>query len=103
MNSTQSKQMNEIATYYFIYKNHFNVLSFSNGDYDYSDPYYQYYRDVEIAFSRLEEEEKLIIINEFFDSPPVNWWKKIYAKRKEYLASRNRAVENFLKLFHAGS
>ena len=102
MNKNQIKRMNEIATYYFIYKNHFNILSFSSGDYDYSDPYYQYYRDVEIAFSQLTEEEKLIIINEFFDSPSVNWWKNIYS-RKEFLANKNKAVENFLRYFHENS
>lgn len=102
MNKNQIKRMNEIATYYFIYKNHFNILSFSSGDYDYSDPYYQYYRDVEIAFSQLSEEEKLIIINEFFDSPSVNWWKNIYS-RKEFLINKNKAVENFLRYFHADS
>ena len=99
MNGSQSKQMNEIATYYFIYKNHFNILSFSSGDYDYSDPYYQYYRDVEIAFSQLSEEEKLIIINEFFDSAPANWWKNIYS-RKDFLIIKNRAMQNFLRYFH---
>lgn len=102
MKSYQLKKMNEIATYYFIYKNHFNLLSFSSGDYDYSNPYYQYYRDVEIAFSQLDEEEKMIIINEFFETPPVDWWKKLYS-RKEYLAMKNKAVERFLRYFHEGS
>jgi len=99
MNSSQSKQMNEIATYYFIYKNHFNVLSFSSGEYDYSDPYYQYYRDVELAFSHLNNEEKNIIINEYFDTAPIDWWKTIYS-RKEFLCCRRKAVENFLRYFH---
>ena len=99
MKSYQSKKMNEIATYYFIYKNQFNLLSFSSGDYDYSDPYYQYYRDVEIAFSHLDEEEKLVIVNEFFETPPTDWWKKIYS-RKEYLSIKNKAVEHFLRYFN---
>lgn len=100
MNGSQSKQMNEIATYYFIYKNHFNVLSFSSGEYDYSDPYYQYYRDVELAFSHLSSEEKNIIINEYFDTAPTDWWKTIYSK-KEFMNCRRKAVENFLRYFHA--
>ena len=98
MKKCQSKKMNEIATYYFIYKNQFNLLSFSSGDYDYSNPYYQYYRDVEIAFSHLNEEEKLIIANDFFESTRADWWKPIYS-RKEYLANKNKAVSHFLRYF----
>ena len=101
MNSSKSKKMNEIATFYFIYKNQFNVLSFSSGEYDYSNPYYQYYRDVELAFSKLDEEDKLIIINEFFETPPLNWWKKNYS-RKEFLQSKNKAVDHFLRYFREG-
>ena len=99
MNSSQSKQMNEIATYYFIYKNHFNELSFSSGEYDYSYPYYQYYRDVELAFLHLNNEEKNIIINEYFEITPSDWWKAIYS-RKEFINFRNKAVENFLRYFN---
>ena len=99
MKSYQLKKMNEIATYYFIYKNQFNVLSFSSGDYDYSSPYYQYYRNVEIAFSHLDEDEKLIVINEFFESTRADWWKKHYT-RKEFIVNKNKAVEHFLRYFN---
>ena len=98
MKSCQSKKMNEIATYYFIYKNQFNLMSFSSGDYDYSNPYYQYYRDVEIAFSHLNEDEKLIVMNDYFESVSTDWWKKVYTK-KEYLLFKNKAVEKFLRYF----
>ena len=98
MKSYQKQKMNEIATYYFIYKNHFNVMSFSSGEYDYESPYYQYYRDVEIVFSHLNDDERLIIVNDFFESAPIEWWKKIY-KKNEYLNQKRKAINHFLRLF----
>ena len=98
MNYRQKQKMEEIVLRYFVFKNQFNVMAFSSGDYDYSHPYYQYYRDVELAINRLNSEEKLIISNDFFVNSPSKWWKEVYTK-EDYVRYKAKAITNFLRYF----
>ena len=88
-----------ISKLYFVSRNQFNLLSLSNGSFDYHSPFYLFYRDVEIALSLLEQEEKLIIQNEFFMKSNLNWWEEFFDK-KEYMKKRDQAILKFVRYFH---
>ena len=93
------KQLDEIVTNYFVYKEKFKVLSFSSGQLDFSNPYYIYYRDVELALSRLDDNQKLIIKNDYFELYDRMWWKLIFTKT-EYVREKRKAIRNFVRYFY---
>ena len=61
-----SKIIKEFVKGYFVSKKQCENMSFSSGSINYSNPYYIYYRNVELAFMKLDEDEKLIINNDYF-------------------------------------
>ena len=89
-------EIEEIAKRYFLSKNQYKVESFSSGKEDYFNPYYQYYRNIEIAFSKLDEDSKLIINNDYFYNSYFGWWKVIFTER-EYLSKKKKAKREFIK------
>ena len=98
-NSSFITETQNISKNYFICRNSFNLSSFSSGYSDLMSPLYIFYRDVEIALSLLEKEEKFIIQNEFFSNCNPLWWKP-YFKKRTYLKKRDEATEKFVRLFH---
>ena len=66
MDTKIEKRLLKIVNDYFICKNHFRLLTFSNGHPDYDSPFYQYYRDVELTFLKLDKDEQIIIRYEYF-------------------------------------
>lgn len=90
---------NQIVKNYFICKNQFAIKSFSNGEVDYQNPFYIFYRDVELAYSLLNKEEKLIIENEYFFNTNPTWWRSFYGP-KAYQLKKEQAVLKFVRYFH---
>ena len=99
MNDRNSELINSIANGYFISKRKLKLAGFSSGKIDNTNPYYKYVLDVELAFKRLSEDEKLIINNDYFYNDYYGWWKLIFKKR-EYLSIKKRAEKNFLRYFY---
>ena len=99
MSTKKEDVINSIAKAYFVSKKQLELNSFSSGRVDYSNPYYKYCKDVEFAFSRLNEDEKLIINNDYFYNDYFGWWKVIF-KEREYLVLKRKAERNFLKYFY---
>ena len=93
------QQLNDIVKNYFLCKKQFSIMSFSSGQINYSNPYYIYYRDVEIALQKLEDEERLIIKNDYFNDVPRLWWRKFFS-HEEYSLFKRAAIKNFVRLFH---
>ena len=91
--------INSIITNYFISKNRFNIVCLSSNECDYKNPFYIFYRDVEIALSLLNQEEKMIIENEYFLHLSDSWWKP-YFKEKTFLHKKEKAIGKFVRLFH---
>lgn len=96
---TIEKQMDDIIKKYFVSRKQFNLIRFSSGEEDYTNPYYVYYRNVEIAFSKLDETEKLIINNDYFLNDYYGWWELLFSK-KTYLKNKKLAVKKFLRLVY---
>ena len=96
---TIEQQMNDIINKYFVSKKQFNLIRVSNGEDDYTNPYYVYYRNIEIAFSKLNEVEKLIINNDYFLNDYYGWWELLFSK-KTYLKNKKQAVKKFLRLVY---
>lgn len=46
-------------------------------------------------FDTLKEDEKLVILNDFYDMVSVNWWIGIYS-RSTYYRIKNKAIEKML-------
>ena len=93
------KQINEITYKYFVSRKQYNLMSFSSGEDDYFNPYYVYYRNVEIAFSKLNETEQLIINNDYFYNDYYDWWKLLFPKKK-YQKMKREAVRKFVRLVY---
>ena len=49
----------------------------------------------ETFFNTLEEDEKLIIMNDFYERLNVNWWIGTYS-RSTYYRIKNRAIDRML-------
>ena len=92
-------QIKEIINNYFICKNQYALSKFSSGMEDYSNPYYLYIRDVELALFSLNYDERNIVSNDFFYSCRSSWWKEQYEKR-EYLQIKKDAVSKFVRNFY---
>ena len=96
----QELKLKLIVSDYFIAKESIYENSFAGEDFDYYNPLYIYYRDVEIAFSRLNSEEKLIIHNDYFVEHKDNWWNIVFTK-EDYLRIKRNAIKKFLRIFYA--
>ena len=94
-----SNLIKDIVKAYFISKKQCNIMAFSSGDIDYSNPYYKYYHDVEKAFDRLNDDEKLVINNDYFFNDYYGWWKYLFTERA-YLSLKKRAEKHFLRYFY---
>ena len=99
MEQKNEDTIQSISQTYFICRNEFSLISFSSGHIDYYNPFYLFYRDVEIALSLLNEEEKMIIQNEYFTRSNPKWWESFYSKKK-YEIKKEKAVKKFVRLFH---
>ena len=99
MNKHINLQLSEIVSNYFLCKNQFTILSFSSGKINYSNPYYIYYRDVELALNRLQDEERIIIKNDYFNNVTGHWWRRFFTI-DEYNAHKRRAIRNFVRNFY---
>lgn len=99
MNNNDYVQLEEIVKNYFLCKNQFTILSFSSGKINYSNPYYIYYRDVELALNKLKEEERLIIKNDFFNSVSADWWRRFFTL-EEYFVRKSDAISRFVRAFN---
>lgn len=99
MKDKNSEIIISIAKAYFVSKKQLNLTGFSSGRVDIFNPYYKYVNDVEIAFSHLKEDEKLIINNDYFYNDYFGWWKIVFTQR-EYLSIKKRAEKNFLRYFY---
>ena len=96
---TIEKQVSEIVKKYFASRKQYNLISFSSGEEDYLNPYYIYFRNVEIAFSKLNDIEQLIINNDYFLNDYYGWWEFLFSK-EDYLKYKNRAVRKFVRLVY---
>lgn len=96
---TIEKRMSDIINKYFISRKQFNLLSFTSGEIDYTNPYYVYYRNVEIAFSKLNNEEKMIINNDYFLNDYYGWWTTFFNK-ETYEKNKKQAVKKFLRFLY---
>ena len=94
-----SKIIKEIVRGYFVSKKQCTIMSFSSGHIDYSNPYYIYYHSVEVAFMKLNEDEKLVINNDYFYNDYFGWWKYYYTER-QYLQLKKKAEKNFLRNYY---
>ena len=99
MSTKYERLINEIINNYFLCKNQFRLISFSKGHTDYDNPYYLYYRDVELAFLSLNEGERLIIKNDFLCPKKADWWTT-YFDSAVYRFYRMIAVEKFVRAFY---
>ena len=93
-------EVQEIVKCYFTSKKQCMLTGFSSGEEDLYNPYYQFYKRVELAFSKLCYDEKLIINNDFFYNDYYGWWKIVFTKT-EYLRKRRMAVRHFRRLVYA--
>ena len=98
MDTKIEKRLLKIVNDYFICKNHFRLLTFSNGHPDYDSPFYQYYRDVELTFLKLDKDEQIIIRYEYFFHPESDWWKPLF-DINTFLRIRKRAIHKFVRYF----
>ena len=94
MATNYEEDVQEIVKCYFTSKKQCMLTGLSNGEEDYYNPYFQFYRRVEVAFSKLNYDEKLIINNDFFYNDYYGWWKIVFSKT-EYLRKRRSAIRNF--------
>ena len=112
------KQMEEIVMRYFINKNQFRLSSYRDEN-DYLDPHYLYYRDVELTYNRLDEEEKILPLKiskilGVLEIPKINLKRGL--SQNKYYNNVNRNVEilkgstmpnvskgNFILAGHSGS
>lgn len=74
-------------------------VSFSSDDINYQNPWYMFYRDCEIAFSKLDDDEKFVISYEYFAPLKSGWWKKFYIK-KDFMRISRSAVRKFVRYFY---
>lgn len=63
--------------------------------------YRQYIKRVEEAFAQLDAVDKMFINNEFFYSDYPYWWQEYYSSSTFYRI-KEKAVDNFLRLFNNG-
>lgn len=47
--------------------------------------------------SQMNKEHSLVIVNEFINKKPNNWWYKLYLK-EDYLNIREKAMEEFVNI-----
>ena len=99
MESKFVKLATSIIENYFICREALVTSSLSSGEIDYGNPFYVYYRDVNITYMKLNDDERLIIKNEFINPQNSKWWKDLYLA-KEYRAIRRKAIANFVRLFY---
>ena len=97
--SKNENEIEEIAKRYFVSKNQFNLEGFSSGEIDYDNPFYIYCHSVEIAFQKLDYDERLIINNDFFYNAYFGWWKIVFTKT-EYQKIKRTAIKKFLRYFN---
>ena len=83
---------------YFACKNHFRLLTFSNGKPDYNSPFYRFYRNVEITFQRLDKDEQVVIRYEYFYHRKPDWWKSIFDIHT-FQFVKEKAVYKFVRFF----
>ena len=98
MNKMIEQRLLGIVEDYFACKNHFRLLTFSNGRPDYSSPFYRFYRDVELTFQRLDKDEQIVIRYEYFYHRNSNWWKSLF-DLNTFLFVKDKAVNKFVRLF----
>ena len=94
------QSIQEIVKFYFVCRNQYSRTCFSSGQADYTNPFYVYYRDVEIALSLISPEDRYIIESEFFSlKRNENWWKKQYSANA-FSKKKDKAFKNFVRVFY---
>lgn len=89
----------EIVRIYFVALEQIRKEKFSSGEEDCYSPFVKYYQDVEKAFSRLNQEKKSIINNEFFYQAYYGWWTNKY-KPRAFMRIKKVAIKEFLEAFY---
>ena len=93
--------ISEIAKSYQISRNMITISEnkVSSREFDFLDPYYLYVNRVNTSFFKLENSDKEILYNEFFNPSEEFWWKTVYNKRHFY-STKVKAMKNFLRVFN---
>ena len=89
-----------ISNNYFICLNQIHENKFSETDgVQMSSPFYKYYMDVELAFSKLCKPFRKIINNEFFYQSYPGWWKPFYPEDL-FNKVKQIAIKEFVEAFY---
>ena len=84
---------------YFLCKEQAHMICFSNGQVNRENPFYIFYRDVEIAYYSLNNKEKFYFDNELLTKRTPKWWEPFYTK-EEYEEIEKHALRNFMNKFN---
>lgn len=71
----------------------------SSGEKDTESHYSTYVERVESAFNDLEENQKLIINNDFFFQNAYPFWWETYFSKSSYYRIKKRGMKEFLRIF----
>ena len=99
MTNKMYQNIDDIVTAYFVSKNNLEKAKLSSGEEEFFNPSYLLYRDIELAFQSLDDDEQLIIRNDYFEKIFPGWWKLAF-KQSEYQSIKKRAIRKFVRSFN---
>lgn len=99
MKTSDLKTIKNIFTTYFACKASAKFIAFGEDDGYLNNPYYQYYRDVEVTYYSLKKSERFFIDNEFLYKTDNYWWKGKY-NGKDYVRYKKTLIKKFVRLFN---
>lgn len=99
MKLTCDKKMIEVFKTYFVCRNSCTFMPFSEDYESVVNPFYIYYRDVEIAYYSLTKEEREIVRNEYLTPASASWWRSKY-DFKQFEIIKEQVCGRFLTKFN---
>ena len=93
------ESMKQVAQFYFIALKQLRLDKISSGEEDLYSPFYKYYQDVELAFSKISPEKQRLITKEFFYDAYKGWWVDYY-RPAEFKKLKKSSIKEFLEAFY---